>query len=113
SSHIVCRRCVGIGSIRSVESMALAVLRLIGEELRKDRTARVIAQGPVSVATYLINEKRKWLRTLEDKSEAELIIVPNENTQTPEYSIKRVREDEMDLPEHRQATYLMPAAAEV
>src|SRR5436190_4450546 len=113
TSHIVCPRCVGIGSIRSVESMTLAVLRLIGEELRKDRTARVIAQVPVSVATYLINEKREWLRTLEDKSEAELIIVPNENIQTPEYSIKRVRQDEMDLPEHRQATYLMPSAPEI
>ena len=63
--------------------MTLAVLRLIGEELRKDRTARVIAQVPVAVATYLINEKREWLRTLEDKSTAELIIVPNENIQTP------------------------------
>src|SRR6266481_734943 len=113
SSHIVCPRCVGIGNIRSVESMTLAVLRLIGEELRKDRTARVIAQVPVAVATYLINEKREWLRTLEDKSEAELIVVPNENIQTPEYSIRRVRHDEMDLPEHRQATYLMPSAPEI
>ncbi|HET9329619.1 MAG TPA: Rne/Rng family ribonuclease, partial [Steroidobacteraceae bacterium] len=112
SSHIVCPRCVGIGSIRSVESMTLAVLRLIGEELRKDRTARVIAQVPVAVATYLINEKREWLRTLEDKSSAELLIVPNENIQTPEYSIKRVRDDEMDLPENKQATYLMPTAVE-
>src|SRR6202042_1203677 len=113
SSHLVCPRCVGIGSIRSVESMTLAVLRLIGEELRKDRTARVIAQVPVAVATYLINEKREWLRTLEDKSTSELIIVPNENIQTPEYSIRRVRDDELDLPEHRQATYLMPSAPEV
>jgi ribonuclease E len=113
TSHIVCPRCVGIGSIRSVESMTLAVLRLIGEELRKDRTARVIAQVPVSVATYLINEKREWLRTLEDKSEAELIIVPNENIQTPEYSIRRVRDDELELPEQRQATYLMPTAPEI
>ncbi|HTC15627.1 MAG TPA: Rne/Rng family ribonuclease [Steroidobacteraceae bacterium] len=110
TSHIVCPRCVGIGSIRSVESMTLAVLRLIGEELRKDRTTRVIAQVPVAVATYLINEKREWLRTLEDKSEAELIIVPNENIQTPEYSIRRVRDDEAELPENRQATYLMPTA---
>ena len=113
SSHIVCPRCVGIGSIRSVESMTLAVLRLIGEELRKDRTARVIAQVPVAVATYLINEKREWLRTLEDKSEAELLIVPNENIQTPEYSIRRVRDDEIELPEHKQATYLMPTAPEI
>ncbi len=113
SSHIVCPRCVGIGSIRSVESMTLAVLRLIGEELRKDRTARVVAQVPVAVATYLMNEKRDWLRTLEDESTAELIIVPNENIQTPEYSIRRVRDDEMELPENKQATYLMPAAPAV
>ncbi len=112
SSHNVCPRCVGIGSIRSVESMTLAVLRLIGEELRKDRTARVIAQLPVEVATYLFNEKREWLRTLEDRSSTELVMVPNPNMQTPEYSIRRVREDEIDLPENRQTSYLMPTAPE-
>jgi ribonuclease E len=112
SSHIVCPRCVGIGSIRSVESMTLAVLRLIGEELRKDRTVRIIAQLPVEVATYLFNEKREWLRTLEDRSSAELVIVPNPNMQTPEYSIRRVRDDEVDLPENRQTSYLMPTAPE-
>ena len=110
SSHIVCPRCVGIGSIRSIESMTLSILRLIGEELRKDRTARVIAQVPVDVATYLFNEKREWLRTLEDKSEIELIIIPNENMQTPEYSIRRVRDDELELPENKQISYLMPTA---
>ena len=110
SSHIVCPRCAGIGTIRSIESMTLAVLRLIGEELRKDRTSRVIAQVPVDVATYLFNEKREWLRTLEDKSECELIIVPNEGIQTPEYSIRRVRDDEMELPENKQLSYLMPTA---
>ena len=113
SSHIVCPRCVGIGSIRSVESMTLAVLRLIGEELRKDRTARVIAQVPVAVATYLINEKREWLRTLEDKSDVELVIVPNPHIQTPEYSIGRIREDETELPENKQASYLLPVAPTV
>src|ERR1700726_1872629 len=113
TSHIVCPRCVGIGSIRSVESMALAILRLIGEELRKDRTARVVVQVPVEVATYIFNEKREWLRTLEEKSEIELIIVPNPHIQTPEYTISRVRDDEMELPEHRQATYLMPSAPEI
>ena len=113
SSHIVCPRCVGIGSIRGVESMALAVLRLIGEELRKERTAKIITQLPVEVATFLFNEKREWLRTLEDKSEAELIIVPNPHIQTPEYSIKRVRDDETELPENRQISYLIPAAPEV
>ncbi|HTC50710.1 MAG TPA: Rne/Rng family ribonuclease [Steroidobacteraceae bacterium] len=113
SSHIVCPRCVGIGSIRSIESMALSILRLIGEELRKDRTVRVVAQVPVDVATYLINEKREWMRALEDKSDVDLVIVPNLHMQTPEYTIKRVRDDEMELPENKQLSYLMPVAAEV
>src|SRR5450759_169287 len=110
TSHIVCPRCVGIGSIRSVESMALAILRLVGEELRKDRTARVVVQVPVEVASYVFHEKREWLRTLEDKSELELLLVPNPHIQTPEYSISRVRDDEADLPENRQASYLLATA---
>src|ERR1043165_6332667 len=110
SSHLVCPRCTGIGSIRSVESMALAILRLIGEEARKEKTAQVVAQVPVEVATYLINEKREWLRTLEDKGGVELLVVPNQYIQTPEYSIKRVRSDEIDLPENKVLSYKMPAA---
>src|SRR5580700_10677991 len=113
SSHIVCPRCVGIGSIRSIESMALSIPRLIGEELRKERTTRVIAQVPVDVATYLINEKREWMRALEDKSDVDLVIVPNLNMQTPEYSIRRIRDDEMELPENKQLSYLMPVAPEL
>ncbi len=113
SSHEVCPRCQGIGSIRTVESMALAMLRLIGEEARKDRTAKVIAEVPVEVATYLINEKREWLRTLEDKSDVELIIVPNLNIDTPEYSIRRVRDDESEQTEFKRLSYQMPTPAKV
>ena len=68
SSHLVCPRCNGIGSIRSVESLALSILRLIGEDARKERTSRIIVQVPVDVATYLMNEKRDWLRDTEDKT---------------------------------------------
>jgi ribonuclease E len=113
SSHEMCPRCQGIGSIRTVESMALAILRLIGEEARKDRTAKVIAEVPVEVATYLINEKREWLRTLEDKSDVDLVIVPNLNIDTPEYSIRRVRDDEIDAPEVKRVSYQLPTPAQV
>src|SRR5690349_10784635 len=113
SSHLVCPRCTGIGSIRSVESMTLAILRLIGEEARKDKTAQIVAQVPVEVATYLMNEKREWLRTLEDKSSVDLMVVPNPHIQTPEYSIKRVRTDEIDLPENKVLSYKMPVAPAV
>ncbi|MGA8708993.1 MAG: Rne/Rng family ribonuclease, partial [Steroidobacteraceae bacterium] len=110
SSHLVCPRCNGIGSIRSVESMALSILRLISEDARKDRTARIIVQLPVEVATYLINEKRDALRAMEDKGHAQLILVPNPHIQTPEFSIRRVRDDETGLPENSQISYQIPVA---
>src|SRR5208282_4247773 len=46
STNTACPRCEGLGKIRSVESLALAILRLIGEEARKDRSSKVIAQLP-------------------------------------------------------------------
>ncbi len=110
SSHLVCPRCNGIGSIRSVESMALSILRLVSEDARKERTSRIIVQLPVDVATYLINEKHDALRALEDKGHAQLVIVPNPHIQTPEYSIRRVREDEALLPENSQVSYQIPVA---
>ncbi len=113
SSHSVCPRCQGIGSIRTVESMALAILRLIGEEARKEHTSKVIAEVPVDVATYLINEKREALQSLEGKSDVDLVIVPNLNIETPEYSIRRLRNDEAEAPDAKRLSYQMPTPAVV
>jgi ribonuclease E len=107
STHMACPRCSGMGTIRSVESMALAILRLIGEEVRKERTTRVVAQLPVDVATFLINEKREWLHQVESQRETEIVLVPDPNMQTPNYAIRRVRNDEMALPENAMTSYQM------
>ncbi len=108
TTHIHCPRCSGMGTIRSVESMSLALLRLIGEEARKERTGRVIAQVPVDVATYLMNEKRDWLHEIESRDRVSLVIVPNPHLQTPAYSLRRVRDDEKELPENTAASYEIP-----
>ncbi len=113
STHLACPRCSGMGTIRSVESMALAVLRLIGEEVRKERTTRVVAQLPVDVATFLINEKREWLHNLESLRETDIVLVPDPNMETPNYSIRRVRDDEAGLPENAVTSYQMVGQAPV
>jgi ribonuclease E len=107
STNIVCPRCNGMGVIRSVESLALAVLRLIGEEARKDRTAKVIAQLPVDVATYLMNEKREMLADIERRGRIDIILVPNRYLETPAYEIRRVRDDEAGLPENSMISHQM------
>ena len=105
TTHINCPRCSGMGTIRGVESMSLALLRLIGEEARKERTGRVIAQVPVDVATYLMNEKRDWLNQIESRDKVSLVIVPNPHMQTPAYTLRRIRDDEKDLPENATVSY--------
>jgi len=105
TTHINCPRCSGMGTIRGVESMSLALLRLIGEEARKERTGRVITQVPVDVATYLINEKRDWLNQIEQRDKVSLVIVPNPHMQTPAYSLRRIRDDEKELPENTTVSY--------
>jgi ribonuclease E len=105
TTHINCPRCGGMGTIRGVESMSLALLRLIGEEARKERTGRVIAQVPVDVATYLMNEKRDWLNQIESRDRVSLVIVPNPHMQTPAYTLRRIRDDEKELPENTTVSY--------
>ena len=105
SSYLTCPRCSGIGTIRSVESLALAILRIIGEEARKERTAKVIAQLPVEVATYLLNEKRDWVQNLESDNEMQVVLVANPALETPHYDIRRVRDDQAELPENAGASY--------
>ncbi len=112
SSYLVCPRCSGIGNIRSVESLALAILRIIGEEARKERTAKVVAQLPVEVATYLLNEKRDWVRSLESRSDTQVIMVANPALETPHYQVRRVRDDQVELPENIGLSYTLADAAE-
>ena len=112
SSYLTCPRCSGIGNIRSVESLALAILRLIGEEARKERTAKVIAQLPVEVATYLLNEKRNWVQSLESRNDTQVILVANPALETPHYQIRRVRDDQVELPENTGNSYKLADLSE-
>lgn len=110
SSYLTCPRCSGVGTIRSVESLALAILRIIGEEARKERTAKVIAQLPVEVATYLLNEKRDWVQNVEARHEMQVILVANPGLETPHYVVRRVRDDQVDLPENTGTSYTLSEA---
>jgi len=105
STQPVCPRCNGIGNVRSVESLALAVLRLVSEEARKERTARVIVQVPINVSNYILNEKRDWVSAIETRNGVLIILVGNPDLETPNYSIKRVRDDEKELQENTARSY--------
>ncbi|SEO52662.1 ribonuclease E [Aquisalimonas asiatica] len=94
TSQEVCQRCNGQGTVRGVESLSLSILRLVEEEAMKEKTAKVLAQLPVDVATYLLNEKRDTLGMIESRHGVQVILVPNRSLETPHYSVERIRGDD-------------------
>ncbi|MGM0905500.1 MAG: ribonuclease E [Pseudomonadota bacterium] len=95
SANNVCPRCNGQGTIRSSDSLALSILRLIEEEAIKDNTIQVHSQVPVDVATYLLNEKRQSVNHIEKRHNVKIVIIPNHHLETPHFEVLRIRDDEV------------------
>ena len=64
-NYRVCPRCEGMGTIRSVVSSSLHLLRIIEDEALKENTEAIQVALPLDMATYLLNEKRHELYQLE------------------------------------------------
>jgi ribonuclease E len=103
SSQHTCPRCNGLGKIRTIESLALSILRVIEEEAMKENTGQLIVQLPVNVATYLLNEKRALIGSIEKRQEVRIFLVANATLETPRYEIKRIRVD--DMPAEAKPSY--------
>lgn len=111
SIQIVCPRCDGHGRIRGVESLSLSALRLLEEHAMKENTGQVLVQAPPAVANFLLNEKRASVVEIELRHKLHVVIVADENLETPHLEITRIRESEMG--EHSKPSYerMSPTAA--
>ncbi|WAK00728.1 Rne/Rng family ribonuclease [Methylobacter sp. YRD-M1] len=92
STQLPCPRCKGQGTIRNVESVALAVLRILEEEAMKKGTEKVIAHLPIECATFLLNEKRHAIEQVESRLKVSIVILPSKHLETPAYDIERIKE---------------------
>jgi len=95
SSQIVCPRCEGHGRMRSVESLSLSILRLAEEHAMKENTGQVLVQAPPEIANYLLNEKRRALVEIETRHDAPVVVVADDQLETPHFNITRLRENEL------------------
>ncbi len=95
SSHVGCPRCDGQGVIRGIQSLALALVRVIEDEAMKEHTRQVNIQVPVELGAYLLNEKRDAVTQLEQRYGIRILILPNPRLETPHYEITRLRQDDI------------------
>ena len=113
TAHNPCPRCHGTGHIRGTESTALHILRIIQEEAMKENTGAINAQVPVDVATFLLNEKRMDLQSIETRHRVTVMLIPNVHLETPNYTVTRMRHDDLNKTEPLPASYnLVEAPAE-
>lgn len=98
TSAVVCPRCAGQGAIRDVKSLCLSILRVLQEEANKKKSAEIRAIVPLSVASYLLNEKRNVIAGIEAQSKTRLLIIPNPSFETPHYEIQSLTQQEGGTP---------------
>jgi ribonuclease E len=104
TSYVTCPRCSGTGHVRSTDSFALHLLRIMQEEAMKENTGALHIQAPVDVATFLLNEKRTDILNIEARHKVELMLIPNIHFETPRYTMVRLRHDQLN-----QAEILAPS----
>ncbi|HSI23967.1 MAG TPA: Rne/Rng family ribonuclease [Methylophilaceae bacterium] len=103
TNHIPCPRCHGTGHIRGIESTALHILRITQEEAMKENSAVIQVQLPVEAATFLLNEKRSEIHSIEQRMGVKVVLIPNIHLETPNYKIVRLRHD--DVSDESKASY--------
>jgi len=109
--HVTCPRCEGRGTVRGVESLGLSIIHLIQENAARTTNVTLQVQLPVEVATYLLNEKRNALKSIEDHSKITVVIVPNQHLQSPQYHLKEVRDEHgKGVPSYRLTKIPKPEA---
>ena len=86
-----CPHCHGTGLIRSEDNLALTLLREVEEEAVRGRNKEVIVRCPVSVANFLMNQKREHIAQLEARYGVSIQIEASVHMISPDYEIEKLK----------------------
>jgi ribonuclease E len=90
-----CTMCQGTGIVRSVESVALDVLRSLEDRLITDGVVPLVATTAVDVALYILNQKRSHLKDIEQRYRIPITVTADENLHVSQFLIERSAESEI------------------
>ena len=78
----------------------------------KENTGAVHAQVPVDVATFLLNEKRAEFHSIEQRLKVNVVLIPNIHLETPNYTVTRLKHEELNHADLPPPSYEMVAVPE-
>jgi ribonuclease E len=85
-----CPHCQGSGLIRSQESAALAILRVIEEEAIRKRAAEITVTCSSSAALYILNQKRAALADLERRHGLRVFLMADPHLTGADHRVDRL-----------------------
>ena len=83
-----CPHCEGTGLVRTASSAGLSALRLIEEEAARGKGSKIILRASQEATFYLLNEKRRELRDIEDLYGVSVEILPDGETEGARMAIE-------------------------
>jgi ribonuclease E len=86
-----CPHCTGIGLVRSVDSAAISILRVIEEEAIRQGATELVLHIPTKVALYILNQKRESLVQIEQRYNLQVLLHSDDALVPPDYRLERVR----------------------
>ena len=81
--------------VRGPRSIGQSILRIIGEDVAKDNTAEIQVYVPADVASYLLNEKRRDIISIEDSTGVKILIIADPYKSRPYYKVVRIKDSEV------------------
>jgi len=94
-----CPSCHGTGLIRSDDNMALSILRQIEEEGTRRRSREVLVRCPVSIANFLMNQKREHIAQIEARYGLSVRIEGDIHLVSPDFSMEKFKTASRIVPE--------------
>ncbi|MEX0307072.1 MAG: Rne/Rng family ribonuclease [Ruegeria sp.] len=94
-----CPACHGTGLIRSDDNMALSILRQIEEEGTRRRSREVLVRCPVSIANFLMNQKREHIAQIEARYGLSVRIEGDVHLVSPDFSMEKFKTASRVVPE--------------
>lgn len=91
TSFHTCPHCAGAGVVRSVESAAVQILRVIEEEGVRRRSSEITVHVATPVALYVLNNKRKALDEIEACYGLQAFLRGDDSLIAPDYRMDRVK----------------------
>jgi ribonuclease E len=86
-----CASCHGTGLIRSDDNLALSILRQIEEEGTRRRSREVLVKCPVSIANFLMNQKREHIAQIEARYGLSVRVEGEPHLISPDFVIEKFK----------------------